>query len=76
MYIKEKEETLDFLIKEINSFDIYFEMSDSSFKYEQGYIKSNEINLKLKSLSFSDKKYIVKNLDNEGLLVWNRYFKK
>jgi hypothetical protein len=51
-------------------------MSDSSFKYEQGYIKSNEINLKLKSLSFSDKKYIVKNLDNEGLLVWNRYFKK
>lgn len=75
VYTEQGKEMLNTLVKEINNFDLYYEMSDSHSVYEQGHNEKSKIILKIKNLIPSEKVKINKKLNSNGKNCWNRYFK-
>jgi len=75
VYTKQQQELLDSLAKEINEFDLYFEMSDSSQVIEKyGKIQADIVK-RLAQLNDSDRVTIYMNLNLNGKQAWSRYFK-
>ena len=76
VYTQQRKKILRSLVKEINEFDCYYEMSDSSIKYSNGCDNKIKIESKLKDLIFSEKQSIVSRLNENGKICWKRYFNK
>lgn len=66
---------LDLLVKHINEFDCYYEMSDSNSNYFQNIKIKKMIRSQLNSLEVESKDYIKSKLDSSGKISWERYFK-
>lgn len=75
VYTQQRKKILDSLVEEINKFDCYFEMSDSTIKYSIGYANKIKIIAKLKECVPPEKKHILERLNEFGKLSWERYFK-
>jgi hypothetical protein len=75
VYTQKEKKTLDSLVKEINTFDMYYEMSDSSKVISDGFNTQNQILEKLKKLTTRDHSYIYMELNLNGKQSWERYFK-
>lgn len=75
VYTKKGKKILDSLVESINSFDLFYEMSDSNSLYLRNQkIEENILN-QLKNCNISSTNYIINNLDNIGKQIWDRYFK-
>ena len=65
---------LDLLVKHINEFDCYYEMSDSSSSYMANRTIEVKINQQLNSLEQKDLDYVLDNLNENGKESFKRYF--
>jgi hypothetical protein len=63
------------IIAKINSFDMFYEMSDSAKVIIKGTDKEARLNKELKQLSDEAKQTIQNKLTDKGSRVWERYFK-
>jgi hypothetical protein len=63
------------IIAKINSFDMFYEMSDSAKVIIKGTDKEAKLNKELKQLSDAAKQTIQDKLTDKGSRVWERYFK-
>ena len=66
----ENANTLEVLIKRINGFDLFYEMSDSTDVWKEGHSNLNEIKYLLKRES---KEHVYKLLNDYGKQVFDRY---
>lgn len=62
------------LISEINNFDIYYEMSDYNVIYDNYNKKEKSIKNELKNINNYERNYIINSLNENGKLVFERYF--
>jgi len=76
VYTQERKKILGSLVKEIDEFDLYYEMSDSISVWNRGHNAHTKIKLKLLDLIPSEKKYIETKLSSNGKFCWTRYFNK
>lgn len=68
--------TTEELIKEINTFEWGYEMSDSHSLWQKYNSKQIKIENALKGLSIEDLKALKKNLTSLGKANYKRYFKR
>ena len=68
------ESVLNNLVRHINEFDCYYEMSDSNSVYVNNKKIEVGINNQLKKLSIEEKNYVLNNLNNNGKECFKRYF--
>lgn len=66
---------VDILVREINAFDCYYEMSDDDSIYNQGESNRRSINSRVKQLTVGELALLVDSLNNVGRVNYNRYFK-
>jgi hypothetical protein len=66
----ENANTLEVLLKRINEFDLFYEMSDSNEVWKEGQNNLNNIKALLKNES---KEHVYKLLNERGRKVFDRY---
>lgn len=69
-------ESLKALLKRINNFDAYYEMSDSPVKFEAGIVEEANIQTELQKLPSEDLDFLLLNFDTNGKFCYERYFKQ
>ncbi len=75
VYAQETKKVLNDLVDNINNFDLYFEMSDSSFTYQKSFDQKVKLLIRLKNLTPDEKEYTYSKLNDNGKKCWKRYFK-
>lgn len=64
------------LLKRINNFDAYYEMSDSPVRYEAGITEEANIQTELQKLPSEDLDFLLLNFTTNGKFCYERYFKQ
>lgn len=69
-------EKLNEIVYSLNTFDLFYEMSDWDFVYEKGNTERKRIENELSKLTKKEIKQVKENLFNVGKIAWKRYFNK